>query len=326
MSSAAITLRSGLYAETLAGLPRSGAELGTLLDERSLADSLGSAILGAIAQARASGLDAFTPDDALLSLPSSVPEAAVRNLFASVLGWPFNQSDELLNPELPAYGARTLAQWSGAADALAEHSARLGSMLAPGEGGGAHHARGQWFVNGQAYTLAELVMTIRMGNLNGLDKVLEADLNTMLANTTLARQLMSIQGEMKWRRGQAELEAAPSTLLPDLDAAADYQVYVEAAGLNTRELGELGTRFRGADSYLARSSNAALAGLGISGADYDDTINELQSLFDSINTENDVKRLQIQNRQNERTNMLEGMSTYYSGVSAVNQLLGQNIG
>ena len=56
MSSAAITLRSGLYAETLAGLPRSGAELGTLLDELERSDKT----LGLATLCIASGMGAAT--------------------------------------------------------------------------------------------------------------------------------------------------------------------------------------------------------------------------------------------------------------------------
>lgn len=329
MSSPSVTMRSGLYAEQVVGLRLSGAEAGQLRDKRLLAETLTQAIREAIAAARLSGVSAFEPDSALLALTLDTPESlnSVADIFAQVLGVPYRAVDELRYQGLPTYDALSLGQWSNAEATLAEHVARLSSMLAPGEGGGVHHARGQWFVNGQDFTLAEMVMAIRMGNLSDLDKTLETDLNTMLANTSLARQLLSILANMKWQRGQAEADTTEGSLGPEFNGVAQYKVFVEAAGLSVDRLNELGTRFKGENSYLSRAGLAAeLEGGTISSADYDETMIEIQSLFDSVNTENDVKRLQVQARQNERTNMLEGMSNFYSGVSAVNLIAARNLG
>ncbi|MEY3007390.1 MAG: hypothetical protein RI942_1732 [Pseudomonadota bacterium] len=328
MSSPSVTMRSGLYAEQVVGLRLSSVEAGQLRDKRLLAETLAQAIREAIAAARMSGVSAFSPDSALLVLALDTPESlnSVADIFAQVLGVPYRAVDELRYQGLPAFDALSLEQWSKAEATLAEHVARLSSMLAPGEGGGVHHARGHWFVNGQGFTLAEMVMAIRMGNLNGLDKTLEADLNTMLANTTLARQLLSILANMKWQRGQLEADTAEGFLGPEFDGVAHYGVFVEAAGLSVERLKELGTRFKGENSYLSRAGFAAEFGTLISSADYDDTMIEIQSLFDSVNTENDVKRSQVQARQNERMNMLEGMSNFYSGVSAVNLIAARNLG
>jgi len=95
--------------------------------------------------------------------------------------------------------------------------------------------------------------------------------------------------------------------------------------LSLQRLRELGLQFRGSNSQLLAAGTAAEIAEALSETDYAETMLEIQSLFDSVNTENDVKRLRVQARQNERMNMLEGMSNFYSGVSAVNQIAARNL-
>ena len=326
MSSPSATMRSGLYAEQVLGVRLSTEESEQLRGNRLLAETAAQAIRDALGMARSSGRESFEPDSALLGLASASPSAnnELAAIFAQVLGVPFRAEDELSYVDMPAYGALTLGQWSNAEEALMKHVARLNSMLAPGEGGGVQHARGHWFVNGQDFTLAEMVMAIRMGNLNGLDKALETDLNTMLANTSLARQLLSILSNMKWQRGQSDTDATFESD-PIFDSITQFKDFADEAGLSLQRLRELGLQFRGSNSQLLAAGTAAEIAEALSETDYAETMLEIQSLFDSVNTENDVKRLRVQARQNERMNMLEGMSNFYSGVSAVNQIAARNL-
>lgn len=328
MSLSPITLRNGFYAEQVSGIGLSDVQLGSALDQRALSQDLERTIRDAMATARQQGMAAFEPDSALMALPTDDASYRdrVRALFAQVLNTPFSPEDEQLYPDLPPYGALSLAQWSSAEQQLAQYAARLTSSLSPGDGGGVQHARGQWFVNGQVFSLAEMVMTIRLGNLNGLDSVLEADLNAMVANTELAKQLMAIVNDMKLRRAQEELEVADAITSADdanapviFDAETEYQAYVNAVGLTTEALAELGVRFKGEASALANAELRVIQDGSLTEAEYEDAIKELQSIFDSINSQNDVKRVMIENRQNERSNLLLSMSDFYKGANAVAQ-------
>lgn len=335
MSISPIASPSGMYYEKIVGIGLSAAEQDQALDQRALSEGVSQAIRDAMARARLIGLNAFEPDSSVLVLPSSSPGYVdqVRELFARVLGRPYSAADELLYPELPPYGPLSLAEWSNAEETLAEYSASLVSMLSPGAGGGPAQARGHWFVNGQRFTLAELFLTIRVGNLNGLDRTLEADLNNMVANVGVAKQLMEVLSDMKLRRGRAELEAADAITdasqasLPVMyDAVSDYQAYVDSAGLTVDYLATLGLQFKGAASYLPTAAEKAHLGQDFIESEYDDIIDEIQSIFDSINSQNDVKRLEIEDIQNQRVNMLAGLSTMQAGIQAVNQTLGKNLG
>lgn len=326
MSVATVTMQTGFYAEQVSGVGLSDAELLAAQDQRALAQDLELAIRDAMANARLAGESAFEPDSALLVLQNQddAYRDRVRLLFAELLNTPFTAEDEQLYPDLMPYGPLSLAQWSAVEQQLSAYSARLTSSFAPGDGGGVEYARGQWYINGQTYSLADLVLTIRLGNLNGLDSMLQSDLNTMVANTTLARQLMAITGDMKWRRAQQELDVANAITNADqadtpviFDAVTDYESYVDAAGLSSEALAELGLRFKGESSALFYANLQVLQNGTLTEAEYGDTINELQSLFDSINSENDVKRVMIETRQNERTNMLSSMSNFYKGASDV---------
>ena len=329
-----ITLRNGFYAEEVSGISLSTAQRGSALDQGALANDLERTIRDAIATARQQGIGAFEPDSGLLLLPTDDPSYRdrVRALFAQVLNTSFSPEDEHLYPELPPHGPLSLAQWSTAEQQLAQYAARLASSFAPSDGGGVQYARGQWYVNGQLFSLAEMVMTIRLGNLSGLDSVLETDLNAMIANTELAKHLMAIVNDMKLQRAQKELEVADAIeSVEDADAAllfdavTEYEAYVSAAGLTTEALANLGLRFKGADSALADAELQVIRDGTLNEAEYEDTIKELQSIFDGINSQNDVKRVMIENRQNERANMLISMSDFYKGAIAVAQVVARTL-
>jgi hypothetical protein len=334
MQAATSTMRAGLYAQQILGIGLNATDRQTLRDWQDRTEALAQAIGEAISAARLGGLDAFAPDSATLSASlqaTGLTSAELRKLFAEVVGHPYSAADaaadQALYPGLPDHGALTLAQWSQAVQALQVEVACQGSMLPPVEGGGLRHALGQWYVNGERYTLAELFLTVRMGNLTETDKALETDLNTMLANTNLARELLVVLAEMKRLRGQREAAVVPPATEPVFNARTDFQAAVEATKVTLSELMDYGSRFKGDGSYLQSSGASALASATstITSADYGYTMDELQALFDSVNAENQVKRLQVQSVQNARMAVLEGMSNFMSGQLLTNQTVGRNL-
>lgn len=334
MQATTSTMRTGLYAQQVMGIGLNATDRQTLRGWQDRTEALAQAIGEAISGARLSGLDAFAPDSATLSASlqaTGLTSAELRKLFAEVVGHPYSAAheaaDQALYPGLPDHGALTLAQWSQAVQALQVEVARLGSMLPPGEGGGLSHALGQWYVNGERYTLAELFLTVRMGTLTQTDMALETDLNTMLANTNLARELLAVLAEMKRIRVQKEAALLPPATEPVFNAVTDFKAAVDATTVTLSELMDYGSRFKGDSSYLQASGAAALASSAntISSDDYGYTMDELQALFDSVNAENQVKRLQVQAVQNARMAVLEGMSNFMSGQLLTNQTVERNL-
>jgi len=343
MQAAFSTMRAGLYAQEVKGIGLDSIERQTVRGWMGSAEALAQAIREAMARARSTGLEAFAPDSATLQAAglSSAGLLQWRTLFAEVIGHPYSAADQALYPGLPDHGALTLAQWSQAVQALEVEVARQGSMLPPGEGGGLRHALGQWYVNGERYSLAELFLTVRMGSLEQTDKALENDLNTMLDNTNLARDLLVVLADMKRRRDLLVAGKAPTD--PIFMPLDDFARFVKLAGLTVDELNEYGWKFKGASSYLDKyrymSENSCLfrpgdrPGDGSTGplntsvtlAEYGYTMDELQALFDSVNAENQVKRLRVQMVQNARSAVLEGMSNFLSSETVQNQTVGRNL-
>ena len=491
MATPAVTLRTALVSEAITGLGLDAAQTLTLREARDDAATLARAIREALERAREQGLSAFAPDSATLQVPGSVTSQERRDLFGKVIGQPFQAGDESVYPGLPGYGVLSLAQWSAAEDALALYMAREDSKLTPGAGGGPQYARGRWFVNGEPYTMAELFLTVRMGNLGALDGELAKDLNTLSTNTNLARDLMEVLADMKRRRvyreaelqdpapspaynaasqyivedrvsyngktyratgvnssgtysatalysvgdhvyyqgkyyemisakqsdqyGQWTVGESPSNasywkpvaaysdttkydkgdyvlyngqyyemtkyyhkpffgdnytqgieptnreywsapLMPDqgnsflsgvaptdtqywalveaqpnpspsYQSSTDFAAFIVAAGRTVSEVMDLGTRFKGANSALNRLGAAASSTppAQVSSRDYADAMTELQALFDSINAQNDVKKLRVDALHNARTSVLEGMSALLSSDVQQAKNVGRNL-
>ena len=325
MLSSSSTIRTGQYAETIHGVGLVGSDLQSLRDQRSNAAALGQAIREALQRARDQGLGAFAPDSGTLQVPS-VPLDDLRALFSTVLRTPYCEADEA--PGLPDYGPLSLGQWSEAEATLAVQVARDDSMLSPGQGGGPHYARGRWYINGEPYTTAEVFFTVRMGNLGGLDQELASNLDVLVANTQLARDLLSVLADMARRDDlrQAQAEAAGHGATgPVFQGHDDFTVFVEAAGRTVPEVMDLGRRFKGDDSALFKVGALALVNANVLRTDYRDAMTELQALFDSINTENDVKKLRVDSLHNTRMNLLEGLSSYLDNAQQQGKTVGHNL-
>lgn len=328
MTSTAVTMRSDLYAEAITGIGLDAAQTQTLRNGRDDAATLGQAIRDALERARVQGLSEFAPDSPTLQVPGSVTLTERRDLFGQVIGQPYQAGDEQVYPGLPAYGPLNLAQWSQAEEALALHVAREDSKLTPGAGGGPQYARGRWFVNGEPYSTAELFVTVRMGNLGALDGELAKDLNTLNVNTQLARDLLEVLADMKRRAHLRELQAASSgQASAEFPAGTDFKDFVESAGLTVPQVMDLGIRFKGPGSALqAAGAQALLTPPGkISNSLYGDAMTELQALFDSINSQNDVKKLRVDTLHNARSSVLDGMSAFLGSHVQQLKTVGRNL-
>lgn len=328
MLSPTSTVRADLYSQEISGIGLMAAEAEALNGWRDAASVLAQAIRDALNRARTEGLGAFEPNSATLSVPASVSLTALRSLFAVVLRQPYLPADAAIDPVLPEHGPLSLEQWSHAEEALTLYAAKEASKLSPGAGGGPQYARGRWFVNGEPYSVAELLLTVRMNGVTALDGELANDLNALATNTELARHLMSVLGDMKRRSHFREAEAArqgwaDAVFLPSLD----YTPFVQGTALTVAALSDLGVRLKGAGSDLKRLGDAASstsAGV-ISRSDYTNAMLELQSLFDSINAQNDVKKLRVDTLHNARTAMLEGMSAFVSSDLLQKKWVEQNL-
>jgi hypothetical protein len=52
---------------------------------------------------------------------------------------------------------------------------------------------------------------------------------------------------------------------------------------------------------------------------------ELQSMFDGINSDNDIVKLRVDSLHNARLNMLVGVSDYLSSARAQSRTVGRNL-
>lgn len=330
--STAITMRPGLYPVEIIGGELTANEQQVLRSGMQQAGSLAQAIRTAMAQARASGVDAFAPDSALLDRSAAgISTADMADWFAFVIGRPYSAAQA--QPGLPDYGALSLAQWSLAVEALEHRAARDASRLPPAAGGGPQHANGAWYVNGERYTLGELFIAVRMGSFANAEKSIADELNTLQANGLLARDLLAVLAEMKRARIARATDSlqAPDTFEPAADFA-DLVIRV-TPNRSLADISGYGTRLKGSESYVAKAIAAYYDNLvlppaqqtTISREDYGYTMDEVQALFDTVNADNQVKQIRVQSLENARSTILEGLSGFLKGFAGQNTVVGRNL-
>jgi cellobiose phosphorylase len=170
------------------------------------------------------------------------------------------------------------------------------------------------------------LLTVRMGKLGNLDELLATHLNGLAVNTELARKLMRVMDDMKRRQDLREAEAAANgSATATFPASTDFGTFVTAAGLTVQELMDLALRFKGEASALRSLGANALAGTSATAGEYDEAITELQSIFDSLNTENDIKKLRVDSLHNDRMSTLVGMSSLLEGALTQARTVGRNL-
>ena len=257
----AVTTGSGRLAgmsdaQEVAGTALNAAQQSAVTDDVAQATALAQAIRACIAQARLQGVAAFAPDSAQFQAPAGWGAAMLAPWFTDVIGHPFSAASTAAG--LPAYGDLTLAQWSGAVDALEAHAAQSASRLAPGAGGGPRFAGGAWYVNGERYTLAELFVAVRMGSLASVDATILTDLDTLARNGRLAKDMLGVLMAMKARRAERATQPglyvdATQPVLNPYDPDADFVQFIKDIGLTASEFRGYGVNLKGTDSVVAKA-------------------------------------------------------------------------
>lgn len=330
----ASTYHPGLTAVAVTGIGLSPTASQSLLETIEHAQALAQAIAQAVEAARQAGQGAFAPDDpqGFLSLPAGLQAAypvaaadgaayALRlKLFEQVIGRPFSAQDarDEQPAGLPQAQALTLPQWSDAVSALNHFAARSRSKLSPGEGGGPQTVEGVWYLQGERFTLGEVFLAVRMGNLLNLDRQLATGLNAVNTNTVFARDVLSALADMLRIRGdKARTGGDPKLVTYDPDT--DFKDVIEQArDGRTRTMAEYETlagKLNRAVSYIQEAADAQRAGTTIPAVDYASLINEMRTLFDTLNADNQVQQLRVESLHNARNNVLETLSSAVKGFS-----------
>lgn len=312
MSTSAISnYHPGLTAVPVTGIGLQAGSVSALLNEVEAAEGLAAAIVEALGKARAVGVSDFAPDDArgFLSLPVTLTDPIRTRLFEDVIGRPFSAADE--RSGLPEAGPLSLAQWSDAVSALRHFAARARSQLPPGQGGGPQMVEGAWYLNGERFTLGELFTAIRMGNFQNLERQIEKGLSTVAVNALFARDVLSSLSEMLRIRGNKARQAGNANTA-QYDPTTDFKNVIETArDGRTRTMAEyeaLAGKFNRTTSYIQIAAAAQRSGTMISAIDYASLINEMRTLFDTLNADNQVQQLKVESVQNARNNVLESVS------------------
>lgn len=172
---------TGFYPTPIAGTGRDAADVAATQTEVAQAQALAEAIAQALEQARALGITAFRPADAsVLTLPAGLSATDRDALFLSAVGRSYAGSE------------LTLAQWSDALRVLEHRAGAKASTLPPGAGGGILNVHGTWYVNGRAWSLAEVYTANRVNTYAELDTLLAASLNVIAANNEVTKALTAL--------------------------------------------------------------------------------------------------------------------------------------
>ena len=313
LAHATSTLHSGLYRLAVTGTGLDAGAASDIAAKAQQSAELADAIVAAIARARASGLQSFEPSDAALVPPADMTAARLRELFRDVVGMPYEGTVGLT----PDYRALSLSEWSDAAMALRRASAALISRLAPGEGGGLHHAGGTWYVNGQAYTLAESFLALRFSTYSTLDVYLSDQLNKANNNTLAARKLVGLVRDLNtsFAAGGGSAGSYPAAGVMDL---------LDARGLTLAELATWGRAVADGGNFATLLADyAANPSLLLTGTTYAALIAEGKAVFDAFNADNQVSQLRLDSVVNQRQNVVNGMSSFLQGYQNQQATLGR---
>jgi hypothetical protein len=341
----ASTYHPGLTAVAVTGIGLTGQATSTLRNEIEQARSLAQAIEAAIASARQAVRNHFAPDGAegFLQLPDGLdvayPVASADasayglrvKLFEQVIGRPFSTQDSRVGQPsgLPEAGELSLSEWSDAVSALNRFAAQAQSRLSPAEGGGPQTAEGFWFLNGEPYTLSEVFTAVRMGNLLNLERQIATGLDTINTNSLYARDVLSALGDMLRIRGNKARQAGNANTAT-YSATTDFKDVIEKARDGRQrtmaEYEDLARKLNRPVSYIQEAIDAYNAGTSIIAVDYASLINEMRTLFDTLNADNQVQQVRVESIQNARNNVLESLSAALKGfnteLTAIRRSLG----
>lgn len=309
------TAHPGLYQLHVTGSGLSGSQSTQVADQARQQNEMAQAILQAIARARASGLSSFELAEGLQP-PAGMTVLQMDAVFQRVLGMHYQQ--EPGNAEGPR--ALSLSEWSDAAMALQRDAAGLSSRLAPGRGGGVHYADGRWYINGQAYTLAESFLAMRVSSYSAMDLYLSDQMNRTQSNASAARKLVGLLADLN------ATFAARGASSASYSTATDLVTLLGRHELTLADVAQWGSRVVGGGNFatvLAASSNGQDV---IAGSDYAALITEAKAVFDAINAENQVAQVRLDSLINARENVINGLNQFMKGHAAQQAALGRMAG
>ncbi len=307
------TVHPGLYAMNVTGTGLSVARAEGVAQQVEQENALAAAILDAIQQARASGLDSFAPLDGLLSPPAGMNAFEMDALFQRVLGMKYLG----IEGQTTGYRTLSLSAWSEAAMALQRDSASLSSRLSPGQGGGIHYADGRWYINAQTYTLAESFLALRVSDYSSMDQFLAEQMNRANMNTVAARKIIGLLSDLNATfasRGGNEGTYALS---------AQLQPLLTTHSLTLAELANWGGRVVGGGNFASVQTSGQDS---ISASTYAALITEAKAIFESINAENQVSQVRLDSVVNARDNVISGLNAFMKGYAAQQAALGRMLG
>ena len=275
--------------------------------------AISAAILQALSQARGAGLGGFRPGDAqALTLPDSVSTAERDQIFNEVIGHPWSGSE------------LTLKVWAVAAERIDQWIGRSQSMLPPGAGGGVQNVRGQWYVNGEAFSIAELFTATRVNTYNALDELLNNSLNTIAANNRLVNRLTEVlQAGRAMAGGWARELIAANAYYESGHLWDDSRLRADAVSWTTVKT--LADTILGPGSTLANSiSQNWNAGGTLSGEAWKTAMDQLSTLIDSKTADNQVAQQRMESVMSLRTNLLDGLGSMLKGQQNMNSSVSRN--
>lgn len=288
------------------GLSANGVQV--VREQTQQAEALAAAILAAIERARSKGLTSFAAFDGVLAPPEGMDLWQMAEVFGRVLG--------MVDPG-DGERALSLSEWSEAAMSLQRDAASRQSRLAPGQGGGIQYADGRWYINGQAFTLAESFLALRMANYSTMDRFLVDQMNRTNLNTMTARKMVGLLSDLNAsyanRGGSSGTFAVSTDLLPLLTQH----------GLTLDELARWGERTAGGGQFASVLASSADA---LSASSFAALITEAKSIFELINAENQVSQVRLDSVVNARDNVINGLNVFMKGHAAQQAALGAMVG
>lgn len=307
----------GYAAMPLAGTALTSAQQTTLQQRVEASLGVVQAIADAMALARRGGQTGFRAADAqAFQLPAGVTNGQRDAIFNEVIGRPWGG------------GEMTLAQWARASAQLEQWVAQARSSLPPGAGGGAHNANGQWYVNGQAFSMVELFTATRVNTYLTLDEQLNSSLNTIAANNRLVNSLVRVL--------KAGRDPATSMSQNARQLVAQYGYYAGAVwasaarpdAVSWDQVRELALNLIGSNSKLAYSISTNppnAGGLSLGNDDWKTAMDELATIIDSKTADNQVAQQRMESVMTARANLLDGLGSMLKGQQNMNSSVNRNL-
>ncbi|MFM1855534.1 MAG: hypothetical protein RLZ83_843 [Pseudomonadota bacterium] len=303
-------------ASSLFTTPVNGAALGDagaqeLKDELDQAKALIEALQAALQSARDAGISTFSPRDEQVVLPAGLSPELREELFAKRMDHSYHGSP------------LTLDQWSQAISRLQAYVGAAQSQLPQSLGGGIVNMNGIWYVNGQAYTLAEVYLVNRVNTYAEMDRLLTQSLNTIAANNQVVKDMT---GGLKYLSTQLQAWIGGGSTRDAWGLMGPALFTSSESGSGVAPDSWIGTMNKfitwssstyGSDSQAARLSGrlnyGGLAGVAYNRADALKLRDEIQAYVDSKTSDNQVAQMRTESIFTTRANLLEGMGSFMKG-------------